>query len=113
MLVIRDEIKDYFQEVSDFAYKNGLSGKFNLAMMNLHLYGCDWHDTEKCRITLGRDFAPYSFSMLIEKLTPEGNYAPILNGGVIFHGPHDGFGDGSAPSFSVSLSGEVGWEMHT
>lgn len=38
-----------------------------------------------------------------------------LNGGMIFHGPHDNGGDGGAPTFSVSLSGTTKprWEIHT
>jgi hypothetical protein len=35
------------------------------------------------------------------------------NGGVIFHGVHDNGGDGSAPTFSVSLTPVNGWSIHT
>lgn len=34
-------------------------------------------------------------------------------GGLIFHGSHDGGGDGGAPSFSVCLSPVDGWSIHT
>jgi len=54
------------------------------------------------------DFAPLSFSWAIYK----GDRC-MLTGGMIFHGPHDGFGSGSAPTFSVSLSPEHGWQLHT
>jgi hypothetical protein len=36
-----------------------------------------------------------------------------LIGGLLFHGPHDGFGSGSGPTFAVSLSPTVGWSIHT
>jgi len=36
-----------------------------------------------------------------------------IHGGLIYHGPHDGFGDGGSPSFSVSLSKSQGWSIHT
>ena len=36
-----------------------------------------------------------------------------MNGGVIFHGTHDGGGNGGAPTFSVCLSPTDGWSIHT
>jgi len=36
-----------------------------------------------------------------------------FNGGLIFHGPHDNGGDGGAPTFSVNLSPQDGWSIHT
>lgn len=57
---------------------------------------------------LGYDFAPFSFSFAIVR-----EEKTILNGGVIFHGPHDGNGSGSAPTYSVSLSPSTGWQIHT
>lgn len=52
---------------------------------------------------LTSDFAPLSFGFSGNK----------WRGGVIFHGPHDGYGSGSAPTFSVSLNNIEGWEVHT
>lgn len=49
------------------------------------------------------DFAPLSF----------GWCAGNLVGGLIFHGSHDGFGDGGFPSLSVSLDNTEGWQLHT
>ncbi len=49
------------------------------------------------------DFAPLSF----------GWHSGGMVGGLIYHGPHDGFGNGGAPTFSVSLSDEAGWQLHT
>ncbi len=50
-----------------------------------------------------KDFAPLSF----------GWRAGGLTGGLIYHGPHDGHGDGGAPTFSVSLTDIDGWQLHT
>ena len=61
--------------------------------------------------TISNDFAPRSFYFQrIDKYDRQSG-----NGGIIFHGPHDRFGSGSAPSFSVSLddSKEIRWEIHT
>lgn len=57
-----------------------------------------------------KDFAPHSFYFVRMK---DGEF--IGNGGIIFHGKHDGFGNGGAPTFSVSISDsrETRWEIHT
>lgn len=36
-----------------------------------------------------------------------------LFGGLLFHGPHDGYGSGGAPTFAVSLCRTYGWQIHT
>jgi hypothetical protein len=36
-----------------------------------------------------------------------------LLGGLLFHGPHDGFGSGGAPTFAVTLTPTFGWKIHT
>ena len=56
------------------------------------------------------DWAPRSF----EFVQMFGERAG-MNGGIIFHGPHDGGGNGGAPTFSVSLSSDrsARWEVHT
>ena len=36
-----------------------------------------------------------------------------LFGGLLFHGPHDGFGSGGAPTFAVTLCPTYGWQIHT
>jgi hypothetical protein len=69
---------------------------------------------------LGWDFAPYSFAFSLELLQEEESafrgepvYKPWFHGGLIYHGSHDGGGNGSAPSFSVSLTPSSGWSIHT
>ena len=49
------------------------------------------------------DFAPLSFTF----------HAGGFFGGMIFHGAHDGYGNGQGPTFSVSLTPAVGWMLHT
>jgi len=63
---------------------------------------------KKTTCKLYKDFAPYSFgfSML------EGDKF-WFSGGLIFHGAHDGGGNGGPPSFSVCLEPTVGWSVHT
>lgn len=66
---------------------------------------------------LGNDFAPLSFSFWVEDTNfPEDDRRRCwFNGGIIFHGSHDGGGDGMGPTFSVSLSQDRSerWEIHT
>jgi len=59
-------------------------------------------------VNLHRDFAPYSFTFYVEAPGWCG-----LNGGVIYHGAHDNGGDGSAPTYSVNLTPQDGWSIHT
>ena len=35
------------------------------------------------------------------------------DGGIIYHGNHDGFGSGYDPTFSVSVTPTSGWSIHT
>ena len=80
----------------------------------------------KC--VLVKDLAPHSFefSMYRRKRRPmgpdfEGGVEELLtdewefwfNGGLIFHGRHDGGGDGGAPTFAVNLNPGIGWSIHT
>ena len=98
-------------------------------------------ETTRCVTMLSRDFAPLSFDVTWfmrrndlderdkmflarrwnvkamfenqEWRKIEKYYRRWFNGGMIYHGPHDGFGNGSGPTFSVSLSPTNGWSIHT
>ncbi len=56
------------------------------------------------------DFVPLSFEFVRKDLDEN---RIRMNGGIIFHGSHDGFGSGSAPTFSVCLEPTSGWSIHT
>lgn len=60
-------------------------------------------DPSTARARLYPDDAPLSF----------GWQAGGLVGGLLFHGPHDGFGSGAFPTFAVTLTPTVGWALHT
>lgn len=62
----------------------------------------------KSQTTIYPDWAPHS--LYFERIYPNGSKT---NGGVIYHGNHDGYGSGAAPSFSVSITGAKGWAIHT
>lgn len=76
-----------------------------------------FEDNRNQDVYLYKDFAPYSFYFeMWDKDIPEkqrNRDNRWLNGGAIYHGSHDGGGNGGAPTFSVNLSPVSGWAIHT
>jgi glycine cleavage system protein P-like pyridoxal-binding family len=70
-------------------------------------------DRGKTCCRLYRDGAPYSFGFVMSRRGEGGIHRNWFNGGLLFHGPHDGGGDGSAPTYAVCLQPTVGWSIHT
>lgn len=112
--------EDHFETVEDFARKSGKLEQFYKKLE--YLVAGDIPDEEltcwtrpcKIRVRLFKDFAPYSFEFLKEVLyNDESEWNRQFNGGLIFHGPHDNGGDGGAPTYSVNLSPQDGWSVHT
>ena len=115
MLVIEESAKMYFRSVLDKARDMNLEKEFNEQLLYLHLYGCGWENPEQMQVLLSKDFAPMSFSVLWQRKQPDGTYRNMLNGGLIFHGPHDNGGDGGMPTLSVEINPNVKphWSVHT
>ncbi len=92
-------------EIKAFATNHGLTESFNRTFTRLARY-----TQNGCEVNLYNDFAPLS---LYFEVTREGQF--VSNGGFIFHGRHDGFGNGSAPTFTVCLDQKrvPGWSIHT
>ena len=65
------------------------------------------------RVLLFDDFAPLSFGFMVQVKDREGDWKDRYNGGLIFHGGHDSFGDGGPPSYNISLTAVHGWSLHT
>ena len=103
--MIIDNSNGRLAEIKAFANENNLLENFNNTFSRLESYSAKGYT-----VTLYSDFAPLSMEFSITE-----NDKLILNGGFIFHGPHDGYGSGGAPTFSVSLSPEKepGWSIHT
>ena len=120
MLTIRNQ--QHFDAVVDFAKTQGLYEPdpkkpdqhcLRRALDRLESFcrkGADGQPTT--RVVLIPDRARHSFGFSVEAAV-DGGWEETLVGGLIFHGPHDGFGSGSAPTFSVSLTAVVGWTLHT
>jgi|WetSurMetagenome_2_1015567.scaffolds.fasta_scaffold111619_2 hypothetical protein len=61
-----------------------------------------------CITRISNDFADKSFYFTRWK-----GESCLGNGGIIYHGTHDNGGDGGAPTFSVNITPQSGWCIHT
>jgi hypothetical protein len=111
MLVIED--RPYFDSVVAHAKSVGLyEGDQSGCLKDRLDYLRNYRDPVTTRTRLFRDFAPYSFSFVIEVKRDE-DWRLLFNGGLIFHGAHDGCGSGAAPTYAVTLTPTSGWAIHT
>ena len=103
--MINDKTNGKLAEIKAFANEHGLIESFNDTFSRLENYSIKGYD-----VNLYTDFAPLSLEFSI---TDHGKF--VSNGGFIFHGKHDGFGNGGAPTFSVSIGNDrvTGWSIHT
>ncbi len=82
-----------------------LEGNFRRQFQN-------WGTRPGTRLVVYKDFCPLSF-YFVEEVMVKGEWKRDYNGGIIFHGDHDGGGNGGAPTFSVNLTPVDGWATHT
>ena len=76
-------------------------------------YLAGYSDNET-RCVLYTDFAPNSFAFdMLRRKKDDGSWEHWFNGGLLWHGTHDDFGSGAAPTLSVCLSPTDGWSVHT
>jgi len=103
--MITDKSNGRLDEIKAFAKENNLLEHFIETFSRLETYSDKGY-----LVTLYSDFAPLSIEFSI---TDNGRL--ILNGGFIFHGSHDGYGSGGAPTFSVCIDpdNKPGWSIHT
>jgi len=109
MLVI--ENMEHFKNVVRFAKKTNQLDSLKSKLLYLHTYA-EHGDKGKTRCVLYKDFAPQSFAFTMTIRKDDG-YEHWFHGGFIYHGTHDNGGDGGAPTFSVNLTPEFGWSIHT
>jgi hypothetical protein len=107
--------REHFAKVIEFSKKVGLEKNLQENLDFLASYACnngEEFDETKTRCDLYKDIGTEpSFYFIMYKRTGKGEsqeYKKWFNGGCIFHGPHDGFGSGSAPTFSVCLNHTLG-----
>jgi len=113
--------EEYFAIVEAFALKSGRHDQFmeklkqlccgDKADGELSSFGTPIDDLQVC---LHTDFASMSFAFsVVIRPRGSGEWQPLYHGGLIFHGPHDNGGDGGAPTYSVNLTPQDGWSIHT
>lgn len=119
MVVFHNETcKKHFDEVVKFAKQTNQLHQLCRQIEYLGMYG----DSVESRARTGRhrtacslykDFAPYSFTFLMQVWNEERQaYTTWFNGGLIYQGPGLPT-DGSFPSLTVSLHNNQGWFVHT
>ncbi len=103
--MIFDNSNGRLDEIRTYATEHDLLESFKETFSRLENYSDKGYS-----VTLYSDFAPLSMEFSI---THENKL--ILYGGFIFHGTHDGFGNGGAPTFSVCIDPDdkPGWRIHT
>lgn len=105
MLVDRTNGK--LDDIKAFAAETGREAQLQQKLDYLANYS-----QQETRCLLFHDFAPHSlfFQMQHKK---DGDWEHWFSGGLIFHGSHDGYGSGAAPTFSTCLTPTDGWRVHT
>jgi hypothetical protein len=103
--MITNKTNGRFDEIKTYAKENNMLESFKNTYSRIENYSDKGYT-----VTLYSDFAPLSLYFEITL-----NEKFILNGGFIFHGPHDGFGSGIAPTFSdcIDPDNKPGWSIHT
>lgn len=110
--MIVDNTNGYLEEVKASTPAQEIKGHMSLTEMLAYLDTYANHRDTRC--VLFKDFAPLSFAFTMEvRKSPEEEYRQWFNGGLIFHGDHDGGGDGGDPTLSVNLNPMEGWSVHT
>lgn len=107
MITITDQ--QYYDEVRKFAEEQGILDDLEKQIKYLH------HSPDIQRLTIGKDFAPHSFTFSLEVKVGQGKggYRLLFNGGIIYSGPGVP-SDGSFPSLSVNIGKpKHGWSIHT
>ena len=102
--------KDHMNKVVKFAKK---TGKIKSLVENLKFLN-EYAGKQNTRCLIRKDWGTEpNFVFEMQRKDQEGNYRFMFNGGLLFHGPHDGFGSGLGPTFAVTLNPTDGFSIHT
>ena len=109
-MALKIECEEHLQKAREFAAKIGKTESLEKNIKLLDEWGKEFSFPMRCRLM--SDFAPHSFYWILER-EKSGVWEFYMNGGLIYHGPHDNGGDGGEPTLSVSLQPHHGWSIHT
>jgi hypothetical protein len=109
------EAAAYLQEVLGVARLRGVQDRLQRRLDYLSNYANDGEDKAHTKCVLVKDFAPLSFFFtMLSRKNPTEPYECWFCGGLVFHGAHDGYGSGAAPTLSVSVEPvEDDWSVCT
>lgn len=111
LMVINQE---YFDKVKAFAERIGKLACLQEKLDYLANYACSEEAPNNTRCRIYRDFAPGSFEFVMDKWNKtKQDYVPWFNGGLIYHGPQDGWDGAKGPTLSITLTPTDGWSVHT
>jgi hypothetical protein len=104
-IMIHDCTNGELDKIKAFAKEKHLAREFVHTFSRFKLYVKRGYE-----VFLYPDWAPMSLAFQLKW-----NGKNDMNGGFIFHGPHDGGGNGGAPTFSVELNPDTNphWSIHT
>lgn len=105
--MLEDRTNGKLQSIKAFAAETGREEQLQQKLDYLANYGA-----QETKCVLFQDFAPQSLFFNMQK-KKDGEWVHWFSGGLIFHGSHDGFGSGAAPTLSVCLNPTDGWQVHT
>jgi hypothetical protein len=105
--MLEDRTNGKLEEIKAFAAETGREEQLQKELDYLGNYSA-----QETKCVFFPDFAPYSLSFNMER-KEDGEWVHWFNGGLIFHGSHDGLGSGAAPTHSVCLTPTDGWGVHT
>lgn len=109
-----DDVVAFAEKIGRYDDDNVTNNALSCRLKYLANYGGKNDDgSDKMRVRLAPDLAPYSFAFVIEARNNAGGWATLFHGGLLFHGPHDRNGSGAAPTFAVTLEPTDGWSIHT
>ena len=104
--VSTDDPINYWDDAIAFAIRTKQAGALRKALSLCEL--------PNRSLTLYRDSAPYSFGFTLYACGESGSIHEVkrlFSGGIIYHGPLE---NGTYPeTFSVTLSNQEGWQVHT
>ena len=107
--MIEDQTDGHLGRTLDFARAAGAGDRLQRQLDRLNALARNG----RCR--LFRDFAPHSFTFVVEDRQPDSSWRQALNGGLIYSGPTQPL-DGSGPAFCVGISQSGNahdWSIHT
>lgn len=100
----------YFSNVYEFAEKTNQIDSLKKAIDSV---AKETYFGRPAKTVIYKDFAPNSFGFSILAKSNNGEWQHQMEGGIIYHGKHDNGGDGGGPTYSVNLTPQNGWSVHT